>query len=84
MPEDKRHGKIIEYEVEVIKQMKHVSGGSQYQTRVFTANRTAVIQNLTMFVNYSVQVRAYTRIGHGDYSDQKTLMTLETGTTFRK
>ena len=81
MPKDKRYGKIIKYEVEV---EKHVSGGWQDQTRVFTANRTAVIQNLTMFVNYSIQVRAYTRIGHGDYSDRKTLMTHETGTTFRK
>lgn len=81
VPEEKRDGKIIIYEVKV---MKNVNGSWEIQTRSFTPNRTAVIQNLTMFVTYSVQVRAGTRIGLGNYSDPIYLMTLETGTAFKK
>ena len=82
VPEAKQNGNITEYEVEV---WKNVSGVRENQTIVPTENVSVVVQNLTMFVEYWIAVRAYTRKGPGPYSKPPvTLMTLETGNAFRK
>ena len=82
VPEAKRNGNITKYEVNV---SKEASGTWEDQTNLFTENLAAVIQNLTMFVEYRIVVRAYTCKGPGPYSERpKMLMTLERGNAFRK
>jgi len=82
VPKARQNGIITRYEVNVSR--KEDSGKWENQTNVFTKNLSAVIQNLTMFVMYRIEVRASTRKGPGNYSLPKMLMTLETGNASRK
>ena len=71
VPEEKRDGKIILYQVRVF-------SDSSYKFHN-TSDRAIKIHGLEMFKMYSVQVRAFTRIGPGPLSDSTELKTKEEG-----
>lgn len=71
VPEEKRDGIIILYEV-------NIADGSLNKSNT-TSNLTMKIQGLEMFKMYSVRVRAFTRIGPGPFSNSRRLETKEEG-----
>ena len=71
VPEEKRDGIIILYEV-------NITDGSFSKSNK-TSNLTIEIQGLEMFKMYSVTVGAFTRIGPGPFSDPTELETKEEG-----
>ena len=84
VPEDKRHGIITKYHVHVLRMKDPALPTPKPQPtpkHIYTENHTTEIRDLEMFVLYRIDVRAYTRIGYGDYSDPPIMLkTLETGT----
>ena len=73
VPEDKRDGIIILYQVMVF-------SNSSYKFHNTTeSNRAIKIHGLEMFKMYEVEVRAFTRIGPGRFSDSRELKTKEEG-----
>ena len=49
------------------------------QQRMNTSDLSILLENLHEFANYSIQVRAYTNVGPGNYSDQEIDETEEAG-----
>ena len=73
VPEEKRDGIIILYQVMVF-------SNSSYKFHNTTeSNRAIKIHGLEMFKMYEVEVRAFTRIGPGPFSDSRELKTKEEG-----
>ena len=72
VPEDKRDGIIILYQVIVF-------SDSPFDKFHNTSNLTIEIHGLEMFKMYSVEVQAFTRIGPGPLSDSTKLKTKEEG-----
>ena len=71
VPEEKRDGIIILYQV-------NITDGSFTKSNT-TSKLTIEIQGLEMFEMYSVRVRAFTRIGEGPFSNPTKLKTKEEG-----
>ena len=71
VPEEKRDGIIILYEV-------NITHGSFSKSNK-TSDLTIEIQGLEMFKMYWVTVRAFTRIGPGPFSNSTKLKTKEEG-----
>ena len=71
VPEEKRDGIIILYEV-------NITDGSFSKSNK-TRDLTIEIQGLEMFKMYSVTVRAFTTIGPGPFSNSTKLKTKEEG-----
>ena len=74
VPEEKRDGIIILYQVKV-------SSDSPFDKFQFhnTSNLTIEIHGLEMLTMYKVVVQAFTRIGPGRFSDHRELETKEEG-----
>lgn len=79
VPPVDQNGIITEYEV-MFEPLETFSGTITTQTANVTAPAMSVIlTGLQAFVNYSISVRAYTRIGAGPFSTVITNMTHEDG-----
>ena len=52
------------------------------QQHINTSNLSILLENLHEFANYSIQVRTYTNVGPGSYSDQQIIQTNETGNDY--
>ena len=72
VPEEKRDGIIILYQVKV-------SSDSHLDKFHNTSNLTIEIHGLEMLKMYTVVVQAFTRIGPGRFSDPRELETKEEG-----
>ena len=70
-----RNGIIVAYEV-LYDPLETFGGQLQSQT-LNSTNLSAYLTELEEFVNYSISVKAYTRVGSGPYSERIYAKTLE-------
>ena len=80
VPPIDQNGIITQYEVEY--NQTTFSGVPMYNTTITPANPTMfteVLSDLLEFVEYTIRVRAYTRVGPGPYSDVVNVTTDEDG-----
>ena len=77
VPAIDRNGIITEYEVEYNQSTFDIN--TTQTVRVNSSSRMVQLTALHEYVNYSIQVRAYTDVGDGPYSDDIYERTLEDG-----
>ena len=77
VPAIDRNGIITEYEVEYNQSTFDIN--TTQTVRVNSSSRMVQLTALHEYVNYSIQVRAYTEVGFGPYSDDIYERTLEDG-----
>ena len=77
VPAIDRNGIITEYEVEYNQSTFDIN--TTQTVRVNSSSRMVQLTELHEYVNYSIQVRAYTRVGFGPYSDDIYERTREDG-----
>ena len=73
IPGLEQNGIIINYEVRI------VPLDFPADTLLTTTNLSTLVTDLEEFISYSIEVRAYTSVGPGPYSDPVTERTLEDG-----
>ena len=78
VPAINRNGIINMYEIEYIP-LQTFEGQIMTATMNVSDILSARLTGLQEYVNYSISVRAYTRIGQGPYSSAITILTLEDG-----
>ena len=79
VPEMDQNGVITMYEVLYVPQETF---GGAIETLTVSETEPVRMTNLTdlqEYVNYTISVRAYTRVGAGPYSDELTVITNEDG-----
>ena len=77
VPPIHQNGIITMYEV-LYQPLETFDGSIMTQTMNVT-EMSANLSDLEEFVNYTISVRAYTRVGAGNYSEGMTVMTPEDG-----
>ena len=77
VPAIDRNGIITEYEVEYNQSTFDIN--TTQTVRVNSSSRMVQLTELHEYVNYSIQVRAYTGVGFGPYSDDIYERTREDG-----
>ncbi len=79
VPPIDQNGNITMYEV-LYQPLETFNGAIRTQSIITpTAVMIVVLQDLEEYVNYTISVRAYTRVGAGNYSSEITVLTFEDG-----
>ena len=78
VPLDEQNGIIIQHEIEIReKQGKDYLGKAD--TKTTSKSDTFLVTELKPFTDYQFRVRAYTVVGHGEYSSPQATRTHEDG-----